>query len=73
VDRAISPDVNFEFTGTASGTELTTPWTGVGGAKGQLNLSLTGENSLKFDWTASDLGTAQGLASGTATLMRRID
>ncbi len=73
VDRAISPDVNFEFTGAVAGTGLTSPWTGVGGAKGQVTLTLTGENSLKLDWTASDLGTTQGLASGTATLMRRID
>ena len=73
VDRAISPDVNFEFSGSPAGTGLTTPWTGMGGAKGQLILVLTGENSLKFDWTAIELGTTQGLASGTATLTRRID
>ena len=73
VDRAISPDVNFEFTGTSNGTTLTTPWTGLGGAKGQLVLSLVGENSLKFDWTATELGSGQGLTSGTATLTRRIE
>jgi curved DNA-binding protein CbpA len=73
VDRAISPDVNFEFSGTPAGAGLTTPWTGSGGAKGQVTLSMTGENSLKFDWTAIELGTTQGLASGTATLTRRIE
>jgi hypothetical protein len=73
VDRAISPDVNFEFTGTPAGTGLTTPWTGLGGARGQVTLSMTGENSMKFDWTAIELGTTQGLASGTATLTRRIE
>jgi len=73
VDRAISPDVNFEFTGTAIGASMKTPWTGLGGARGEVMLSLTGENSLKFDWTASELGTTQGLGSGTATLTRRIE
>jgi hypothetical protein len=65
--------VNFEFTGIVNGAGLTTPWTGLGGARGQLTLSLTGENSLKFDWTTSELGSTQGLVSGTATLTRRID
>jgi curved DNA-binding protein CbpA len=73
VDRAISPDVNFEFTGMATGTTWATLWTGFGGARGQVTLSLTGENSLKLDWTASDLGSSQGLTSGTATLTRRIE
>ena len=73
VDRAISPDVNFEFTGSTAGATLTTPWVGFGGAKGQVVLSLIGENSLKFDWKAVDLGSAQGLSSGTATLTRRVE
>ncbi|MDE3197123.1 MAG: DnaJ domain-containing protein [Acidobacteriota bacterium] len=73
VDRAISPDVNFEFSGSANGATITTPWTGPGGAKGVVTLTLTSENSLKFDWRASDVGSIQGLASGTATLTRRID
>lgn len=73
VDRAISPDVNFEFSGTATGTTVVSPWTGPGGAKGIVTLTLVNENSLKLDWTASDVGSVQGLASGTATLTRRID
>lgn len=73
VDRAISPDVNFEFSGPATGPSLVTPWTGPGGAKGQVTVTLTNENSLKLDWTASDVGSLQGLASGTATLTRRIE
>jgi curved DNA-binding protein CbpA len=73
VDRAISPDVNFEFSGTPAGPGLVTPWIGSGGARGRVTLSMTGENSLKFDWTAIELGTTQGLASGTATLTRRIE
>jgi len=73
VDRAISPDVNFEFTGTPAGTGLTAAWSGLGGARGQATLIMTGENSIKFDWTASELGSMQGLASGTATLTRRVE
>jgi curved DNA-binding protein CbpA len=73
VDRAISPDVNFEFTGTPAGMTLNCAWSGAGGAKGQLTLRMTGENDLKVDWSASEIGTVQGLSSGTAVLTRRID
>jgi curved DNA-binding protein CbpA len=73
VDRAISPDVNFEFSGTPSGGAITCMWSGQGGAKGQLTLRITGENDLKVDWSASEMGNVQGLASGTAVLTRRID
>jgi hypothetical protein len=73
VDRAISPDVNFEFTGSPGGPVLTCSWTGQGGARGQITLHMTDENSIKVDWTASELGSEQALASGTATLTRRLD
>jgi curved DNA-binding protein CbpA len=73
VDRAISPDVNFEFTGSPGGPVLTCAWSGQGGAKGQITLHMTDENSIKVDWTASELGSEQALASGTATLTRRLD
>ena len=73
VDRAISPDVNFTFTGTPNGPQFNCLWTGAGGAKGELTLKLTSENSLRIDWTASELGTLQGLNSGTAVLTRRIE
>jgi hypothetical protein len=69
-DRAISPDVDFSFSGP-SGTG-SYPWTGPAGAKGELTLKPISENSLRVDWTATDLGTQQGLASGTAVLTRRI-
>jgi curved DNA-binding protein CbpA len=73
LDRAISPDVNFEFSGAPSNGTITCSWSGPGGARGQLTLRMTGENAMKVDWTASELGSLQGLASGTATLTRRID
>jgi len=73
VDRAISPDVNFEFTGTPGSGTIVCPWIGQGGAKGQLILRITGENDMKVDWSASEIGSIQGLASGTATLTRRLE
>ena len=72
VDRALPPDVNFTFTGMQSGTQCACQWTGGGGAKGEITLKLTGDNSMKIDWTASELGSL-GLSSGTATLTRKIE
>jgi curved DNA-binding protein CbpA len=72
-DRAISPDVDFTFSGTPGGTQSTCQWTGAGGAKGDLTLKLTSENSMRIDWVASELGSQQGLGSGTAVLTRRIE
>jgi curved DNA-binding protein CbpA len=73
VDRAISPEVNFTFTGPRNGMQCNCQWTGAGGAKGELTLRLTSDNSMRIDWSASDLGTQQGLISGTAVLTRRIE
>jgi curved DNA-binding protein CbpA len=73
-DRPISPDVNFTFTGpSSSGSQAGFPWTGSGGAKGDLTLKLVSENSMKIDWTATELGTQLGLDGGTAVLTRRIE
>ena len=72
-DRAISPDVNFTFSGTAGGTQCTCQWTGAGGARGDLTLKLTSGNSMRIDWIATELGSQQGLGSGTAVLTRRIE
>ncbi len=73
VDRAISPDVNFSFKTTQTGPQIVCPWTGPGGARGEITLKLVSENSLRIDWTASELGTQQGLDAGTAVLTRRIE
>lgn len=74
VDRPISPDVNFTFTGASSnGSQATYSWTGGGGAKGELTLKFLSENSLRIDWNATELGTQQGLDAGTAVLTRRIE
>ncbi len=71
LDRAISPDVYFQFEVSAKGPTIVGPWLGRGGAKGELTLRLAEKNSLQIDWEASELGTAQGLVSGSATLARR--
>jgi hypothetical protein len=72
-DRAMFPEVNFTFAGTPNGSVLTCPWSGQGGAKGELTLKLTSDNAVRIDWAASELGSQQALASGTAILTRRID
>jgi hypothetical protein len=73
-DRPISPDVNFTFSGPSSpGSQSGFPWTGSAGAKGDLTLKLVSENSMKIDWTATELGTQLGLEGGTAVLTRRIE
>lgn len=72
-DRAISPDVNFTFSGTPSGMRCNCQWTGAGGARGELTLTMTSENSMRVDWISTELGSQQGLGSGTAVLTRRIE
>lgn len=72
VDRAISPDVNFTFHGPA-GSAGPFSWVGAGGARGELTLKLTSENQLRVEWSASELGSQQGLVSGTAVLKRRLE
>jgi curved DNA-binding protein CbpA len=72
-DRAISPDVNFTFSGTRTGTQCNCQWTGAGGARGELTLKLTAGNSMRVDWIAGELGRRQRLGSGTAVLTRRIE
>ncbi len=73
VDRAISPDVNFTFTGTPDGSTVTAPWTGPGGARGEVTLKLMPDSTLQVDWAASEIGSQMGLVSGTAVLSRRLD
>lgn len=73
VDRAISPDVNFEFSGNPVGPVLVAPWTGLGGSKGEITLKMTGDNAMKVDWSTFELGSIQGLITGTATLTRKIE
>ena len=64
VDRAISPDVNFEFSGTANG-----PAGGVPVERARRRerrdrpCKMTADNVMQVDWSTSNLGTVQGLVA----------
>jgi len=73
VDRAISPTVAFEFEGRGSNDEARLPWTGAGGAKGEVTMRLLESGALEVTWEAHRMGAELGLISGTATLVRRLD
>ena len=72
-DKAISPTVAFEFEGRGTNDEARLPWTGAGGAKGEVSLRLLDSGALEVTWEASRMGVELGLISGTATLVRRLD
>ena len=69
-DKAISPTVAFEFEGRGTDREARLPWTGPGGARGDLRMLLLENGALEVTWEASRLGAELGLISGTATLVR---
>jgi DnaJ domain len=70
-DRAISPDVLFQFRGDPGQEALDADWMGIGGARGEVKLRLLSENQLEVVWIANELGRVQGLGSGKAVLVRR--
>ena len=72
-DKAISPTVAFEFEGRGSNDEAKLPWTGAGGAKGEVTMRLLESGALEVAWQADRMGAELGLISGTATLVRRLD
>jgi hypothetical protein len=72
-DKAISPMVAFEFEGRGSNDEAKLPWTGAGGAKGEVTMRLLENGALEVTWEANRMGAELGLISGTATLLRRLD
>lgn len=69
-DRAISPNVVFEF-----GGERDRPlgWKSAAGAAGEMSLRLLSEDSLEVRWWATRSGSVTSLLSGTAVLKRRRD
>ncbi|MCC6363979.1 MAG: DnaJ domain-containing protein [Bryobacterales bacterium] len=72
-DRAISPEVAFEFSGKGGGDAARLPWLGEGGARGEVRIHLLTGNTLEVAWVAGELGKIQGLGSGRAILVRRAD
>ena len=71
LDHAISPDVNFDFTGKPVGTSLICGWRGPGGARGRLTLKLLPASAVQIAWNATELGSQQWLINGTAMLVRK--
>lgn len=72
-DQAISPAVSFEFEGRAGADRATLPWSGAGGAVGEVRLRLLAPGALEVIWVATRLGRELGLISGTAVLVRKQD
>jgi hypothetical protein len=70
-DRPISAEVAFRFEGRYDTGTAELPWTGAGGAKGDLKLKLISRDKVELSWIATALGSQMGLASGTAVLTRR--
>jgi len=68
-DRAISPDVRFDFEGEDG--QSIYRWQGPGGSYGEVRLKLERPNALEVTWWASELGSYLGLASGMAVLRRQ--
>ena len=71
LDHAISPDVNFDFSGVPVGSALSCAWRGPGGARGRLTLKLLPASAVEIAWNATELGTQQWLVNGTATLTKK--
>ena len=71
-DRAISPAVNFQFDGAPNG-DGAVPWTGPGGARGEVKLHLLPNGVLEVAWEADQMGNELGLISGKASLVRKLD
>ena len=67
-DEAISPPVNFEFTGQADGESAQMPFTSDDGSRGEVRLRLISESELELVWTAT--GASSPSSGGTTILMR---
>ena len=72
-DRAISPNVTFDFQGQGGDKDAHLPWTGPNGERGLVTLHLLTNSAMEVTWVVSRLGNEAGLISGTATLVRKIE
>ena len=70
-NRVFQPEVAFRFRGPARGDEF--DWEGIGGTRGKIHIQLHGDNIMEASWKVADSGNVNGLASGSATLVRRLD
>jgi len=72
-DRAVSPEVAFEVEGDAPAeTTAHLQWTATDGAKGDVDLALSGPNVLKITWWTTEFGRHSKLASGSSKLIRQL-
>jgi hypothetical protein len=72
-DRAVSPEVAFQVEGDAPAeTTAHLQWTATDGAKGDVDLALSGPNVLKITWWTTEFGRHSKLASGTSKLIRQL-
>ena len=72
-DRAISPNVAFQFEGRTGAAGGVLPWLGPGGSQGEVTLRLLANGNLQVAWEADRLGEELGLISGAATLVRKLE
>ena len=73
-DRAVFPEVAFQIEGRGGHeTSIHVGWKSANGAKGEANLKLLTANSLEMNWWATTLSRQQGLVSGTAVLIKRLE
>ena len=72
-DRAISPNVAFQFEGRTGADGGVLPWLGPGGSQGEVTLRLLANGNLQVAWEADRLGEELGLISGAATLVRKLE
>jgi curved DNA-binding protein CbpA len=71
LDHAISPDVDFTFTGVPAGNALNCAWQGPGGARGHVTMKVVSAGTIDLAWTANELGSLQWLTNGDATLSKK--
>ena len=73
-DRAVFPEVAFQIEGRGGQeTSVHVGWKSANGAKGEANLKLLTSNTLEMNWWATTLSKQQGLVSGTAVLIKRLE
>jgi hypothetical protein len=72
-DRAISPNVAFQFEGRTGAEGGVLLWSGSGGSQGEVTLRLLANGNLHVAWEADRLGEELGLISGAATLVRKLE
>jgi len=70
-DRAIEPNVAFEFEGPGTGPSAEFSWNGPGAATGKVTVRLLSADRLEVTWIASRLSAELNLASGNAQLIRQ--